>query len=296
MHDGKGCESSNLYSFPNFNFSSQLSTHCINSRFWFYFSYHAGVLLTLREHVLSCQLKLYESILQKNHDMADGFLKLREMSNKYVRSILDESDAILYSNYQMIYTVGEQLRPDGGSLRWNVAQAVLKHVSPHMKRLWKTYGDEMIEFNDTHSDRDDIFKPCRILNETIFEQLKSALVEDFLEGRLDINFPEIVQATKDHLRSVLMQSVDGSMALQLHEFPTQRDTVLILSGLLRFEVLKLILTKRWRVNYGVNVEGRRQMAIPFRAKDCPNECSEFGHTDVAICYTLLSYYYSGKFQ
>ena len=37
----------------------------------------------------------------------------------------------------------------------------------------------------------------------------------------------------------------------------------------------------------------RNMAIPFRAKDIPMERTEFGHVDVAILFTLLSYYYSG---
>lgn len=35
------------------------------------------------------------------------------------------------------------------------------------------------------------------------------------------------------------------------------------------------------------------MAIPFRAKDVPSERSEFGHSDVAIILTCLSYYESG---
>lgn len=35
------------------------------------------------------------------------------------------------------------------------------------------------------------------------------------------------------------------------------------------------------------------MAVPFRAKDVAAERAEFGHPDVAIVLTLLSYYYSG---
>lgn len=52
-------------------------------------------------------------------------------------------------------------------------------------------------------------------------------------------------------------------------------------------------TLRWRVNYGVNPTGYRRMAVPFRAKDVAAERAEFGHPDVAIVLTLLSYYYSG---
>lgn len=76
----------------------------------------------------------------------------------------------------------------------------------------------------------------------------------------------------------------------------EQNILLILRGLLRFDVLKLVLTKRWRVNYGVNVKSARKMAVPFKAKDVAAENTEFGHPDLAICLTHLSYYYSGKLR
>lgn len=230
--------------------------------------------------------------------MAKDFLNLSKRINEDVRNILDESDAILQPKYQLIYTVGKQSSPDGGELRWTIAQAILKRVPGHMKRLWTEYGNEKIEFMEKSIDRDDEFTSCRILDENIFEQLKSALIDDFLEGRFDIDFPEIVAATKNDLRSLLTHTMLDSAAYEVIDGFSSKEkaTILILGGLLRFEVLKLVLKKRWRVNYGVNVNGRRKMAIPFRAKDFPADMSEFGHSDVAICYTLLSYYQSGKFS
>ena len=68
---------------------------------------------------------------------------------------------------------------------------------------------------------------------------------------------------------------------------------LILRGLLSFDCLFIVLQKRWRVDYGVNSNGKRKMAVPFRGKDCPAEKAEFGHPDVAILFTILSYYYEG---
>lgn len=83
----------------------------------------------------------------------------------------------------------------------------------------------------------------------------------------------------------------------INYFPqTKREIFLILSGLLRFKVLKLVLIRRWRVNFGVNEKGTRRMAIPFKAKDVAAEMIEFGHPDLAICLTQLSYYYSGSFS
>ena len=36
----------------------------------------------------------------------------------------------------------------------------------------------------------------------------------------------------------------------------------------------------------------RLMAVPFRAKDVAADRTEFGHPDVALVLTQLSYYYS----
>lgn len=228
--------------------------------------------------------------------MAQGILSVLKWSNQNVRNILDESDAILQPKYQLVYTVGNQRPADGAQLRWTIAQAVLKRVPSHMKQLYDEYGKSHIEFDDTCvEDRTDEFTPCRILDGNMFELLKANLIDDFLNGKLDIDFPDIVSTKKDALRDVLTNKVvDRSSFEVVGNFSlNEQNTILILSGLLRFEVLKLILTKRWRVNYGVNVNGRRKMAVPFKSKDIPVENSEFGHPDVAVCFTLLSYYYSG---
>ena len=71
---------------------------------------------------------------------------------------------------------------------------------------------------------------------------------------------------------------------------------LIIRGLLSSEVMLLVaLKKRYRVNYGVNPSAsfNRLMAVPFRAKDVVADRTEFGHPDVALVLTQLSYYYSG---
>lgn len=35
------------------------------------------------------------------------------------------------------------------------------------------------------------------------------------------------------------------------------------------------------------------MAVPYKAKDVPDQRADFGHVDVAISLTCLNYYYSG---
>lgn len=255
--------------------------------------------MTVPEYSLSFQLKLYESINKKDFKLANGFLNVLNMINANVRNVLDESDEILKPKYQLIYTVGKQV--NGDELRWNVIQAVLKRVPGHMERLWTEYGDEKIEFDEKYCEKYDVFPPCRILDECVFEKLKLALIDDFLEGRLDIDFPRVIADTKESIRSLLTQKhLDPAAFKIIEDFTSSKqslsDTIMILNGLLRFEILKLALMRRWRVNYGVDENGRRKMAIPFRGKDFAAESTEFGQLDVAICFTQLSYYYSGNFQ
>lgn len=239
---------------------------------------------------------------------AQQFIEAHQWINQNVRNILDESDAILHAKYQLIYTVGNKLPIDGRSQRWFVIQALLKRVPSHMKRLYLEHGEKFVEFNIDYINngnvygapkvdyRDDVFTPCRILDESIFSLLKEALVEDFLNAKTEIRFPAIVASVKSKLRIILTKQESDKQIFEsiLGAFDgTEQNTVLIVRGLLRFEVLKLVLTKRWRVNYGVNERGRSKMAIPFKAKDVAAEQTEFGHADVAICLTQLSYYYSG---
>ncbi len=69
----------------------------------------------------------------------------------------------------------------------------------------------------------------------------------------------------------------------------------ILRGLLTYEVLYVVLSKRWKVEYGVNETSKRGLlqAVPYRAKDVPAPRAQFAHVDIFIGLTTLSYYYSG---
>jgi hypothetical protein len=85
---------------------------------------------------------------------------------------------------------------------------------------------------------------------------------------------------------------------QHHEGSTSNNStvlkpILLLRGLLGHGVLLTVLKeKRWRVDYGLDVS-RSMLAVPYRAKDSPSHRAEFGHTDIAICLTCLTYYYEG---
>jgi len=54
----------------------------------------------------------------------------------------------------------------------------------------------------------------------------------------------------------------------------------------------MTLKKRWNVQYGLHAS-RDPIAVPFLAKGIPSEQAEWGHPDVAILFTCLSFYYDG---
>ncbi|KAL8684775.1 MAG: hypothetical protein Q9224_006139, partial [Gallowayella concinna] len=71
-----------------------------------------------------------------------------------------------------------------------------------------------------------------------------------------------------------------------------RQQLLLLRGLLIHRILLMGLSKRWNVQYGIHPL-RDPIAVPFRSKGIPSDQAEFGHPDVSIILTCLSFYYAG---
>lgn len=69
-------------------------------------------------------------------------------------------------------------------------------------------------------------------------------------------------------------------------------TLLLVRGLILNRILLFCMKRRYNVQYGLH-PARDPMAVPFEAKGVPSESSEFGHPDVAIILTTLSFYFAG---
>lgn len=193
--------------------------------------------------------------------------------------------------------MGNQLPLDGGIQRWAVMQALLKRVPYHMQKLRKEHGNDCIEFDEIYVEkiRPNAFTPCRMLKDSIYPKLKTAIIKDLFDDKLEITLPEMSFQTVTLIKAFLNKEEGASFEQFSNEFSNDfQNAILILNGILHFDVLKLMLVKRWRVNYGINQRGKRKMAVPFRAKDVAADMTEFGHPDVAIGFTQLSYYYSGN--
>jgi hypothetical protein len=87
--------------------------------------------------------------------------------------------------------------------------------------------------------------------------------------------------------------VSGIVQRQFADRRDLMDMLLVIRGLPAREIFHFLFgTKRWRVDYGLDPR-RCQMVVPHITKDVPPPCAEFGHPDIALGLTCLSYYSNG---
>ncbi|KAG2387820.1 hypothetical protein C9374_001414 [Naegleria lovaniensis] len=256
-----------------------------------------GVLITVPEYRLSFELKGLETGLKTQYMLSRKFIELQEWMDTNCRDVLDESDEILHVRYQLIYTIGDQLSLDADSLRWTMLQRIFRLIKRRAKTFAETFERES-EFHAIDGSYQSEFPHFRLLDRNIYStEFVPTLVQDILDGHAaDINIP----FKKEHRplleRFMTKEEVSQSemdQVQQLYEDTVTWNELLIMRGLFAYQTLFHALNKRWRVNYGVRENSTKLMAVPFRAKDVASERAEFGHPDVAILLTLLSYYYSG---
>ncbi|KAF3121032.1 hypothetical protein TWF594_003462 [Orbilia oligospora] len=256
-----------------------------------------AIILTLPEHILSFKLMRIEKALQEQQEISEPLMACQEWLSKNSRDILDESDEILHIRYQLIYTMGNQLTLEGGRDRWVVIQELLDLVQ-----------EKAIEFSARHpmglevgSAKGVRYRPIRVIDTAIGDQM----LQDVALGLCanDGNKVPSISSKLKFLHSKEKELVlkfisvkDISMEEQnaLFDFCESLKTpLLILRGLIAHGVLLFILRdKRYRVDYGLDRE-RSGLAVPYRAKDRPAVRAEFGHPEVVLALTCLTYYYGG---
>lgn len=251
-----------------------------------------GVMVTLPEELLSMRLMTREK-MTTSPTLAAAVLDLYRWLKNSARDILDESDEILSVRSQLIYPVGGQQMLDGKNDRWQITQAVLQRVNLHVKDLAAVQPSELeLDYSGKS------FPLLKFLRSDVGERLVELLVDDAVNGLVSgLSFDFYSGDTRNavqnfiSLREVSQQDLTV-LAATLQKGP-HWNAVLILRGLFAHDVLLFALQrKRWLVEYGLDPR-RCLMAVPYRAKGVPSTNSEFGHPDVAIILTCLSYYYTG---
>jgi hypothetical protein len=255
-----------------------------------------GILVAQPEHILSLKLVSVEKQLPQAEDgqLAPPLLNLQRWLHSHSRDILDESDEILHVRYQLVYTIGLQQHMEGFPDRWTITEQVLGLVSKHALSLRELFPLG-VEYERGPSGT---FPHLRILHEDAGHNLISWIVQDVMKGLLpNFGFGQLHSGLRDAIRSFISCENVPPAEVQLVKDHAQQTSVwgglLLLRGLLATGILLYAFReRRWRVDYGL-APMRTMLAVPYRAKDVPAQRAEFGHPDIAIILTCLSYYYGG---
>ena len=225
---------------------------------------------------------------------AEEWLALQKYLHSHARDVLDESDEILHSRFQLIYTSGLQQSVEGFPDRWTITQQILGLVNQHL-----SFPSTLVP-HSMECDRDSCgsFPHIRILHGDGGKRLISLIVKDVVDGRIpNITFSHLRPGFRSAIRDfITRKDILPETAKIVEEYAQQNSSwgaLLLIRGLLAHDILLFAITeRRWRVDYGLDMT-RTLLAVPFRAKDVPAPTSEFGHPDITILLTCLSYYYAG---
>lgn len=268
-----------------------------------------GILLTLPEHILSFKLMGIDTLIQEKTAVAQAMANGQNWLVKHARDILDECDEILDPKYQLVYTVGTATQLENSPCRWTIVQEVLELTKTHAIALAR---ESPLSFDIVYT-KETSFPVIRVLREEAGNILVKKVVQDICEGRLAMLPIRLLRHEQvDQIKRFLTKnSIEKDIYDNLmSSCSTMKSQLLQLRGLLadgRSILLFALKEKRFRVDYGLKLS-RCQLAIPFRCKgmstsrfpvynltvtDVPAPKAEFGHPDVVIILSCLSYYYTG---
>lgn len=262
-----------------------LQKECMNDK---------GVLLAQPEHILSFKLMGIERLTSGHYRLASQLLASQKWLEGNSRDILDESDEILDVRFQLIYTLGTQRMLNGQPDRWKLTQEAFDLVDKHVSALQNAHDRLELERRSPSS-----FPTVRLLSTGIGHTLLSLVARDVVDSQLPgLNLTRFdVDVKEAILRFIREHRVIDADCLTIKDSFACDQTVLqelfLIRGLIAHKILLFVLReKRWSVNYGLHPT-RCLSAVPYRAKGVPASNAVFGHPDVAIALTCLTYYYSG---
>ncbi|PNP48136.1 hypothetical protein TGAMA5MH_00793 [Trichoderma gamsii] len=221
-------------------------------------------------------------------------INFQKWLDTHCRDILDESDFTLSPKTQLNYPSGSEDAVDGHPFRWRVAQGLLSMVCEYVPRLRKGFPGS-IEVLETSS----WLPTIQFLRPDVEDELHRLIVEDVAAGKAPFLYREesVNEDTRTTIKRVLSEkNLDKKLfkkAVNSFSRPeSAKKMLLTVRGLIICKILVLCLAKRWNVQYGLHPH-RPPVAVPYMAKGVPSELSEYGHPDVAIILTCLSFYSAG---
>ncbi|KAF1837673.1 hypothetical protein BDW02DRAFT_107422 [Decorospora gaudefroyi] len=254
-----------------------------------------GVLIALPEHILSFKLSGIQQLCDDHIQKATTMIKIQDWLDKHARDVLDECDVSLAVKTQLIYPSGSQTTVDGHPMRWQVTQTLLHLVKDLLSAVQSRYP-KSIEIVKRGTDA---FPLVYFLRKDAENYLIELLVKHVCRGRTPSILPcaEYSAALKKDIEAYIASPTVRTEVVSrvIKDFRDKQQlmrTVNLLRGLFVHRILIATLKKRWNVQYGLHPT-RAPVAVPYLAKGVASPAAEWGHPDVAIILTCLSFYYQG---
>ncbi|KAK4064684.1 hypothetical protein Trihar35433_8201 [Trichoderma harzianum] len=253
-----------------------------------------GLILTSHEHVLSFRLSGLQRLTDDTLKAAKMMINFQRWLDTHCRDILDECDFTLSPKTQLNYPSGSEKTFDGHPFRWQVAQGILSMVSEYIPQLQASFPGSIERLAGFGR-----YPAVQFLRNDVEDELHRLIVDAVAGGRSSILHIEhnLHEDTRIAIKRVLSDKTFDAEAFEKATscFPNPDSTakiLLVVRGLITRKILVLCLSKRWNVQYGLH-PNRPPLAVPFAAKGVPSELSEYGHPDVTILLTCLSFYSAG---
>lgn len=256
-----------------------------------------GILLMQPEHILSFQHMAPEYYIMENPVLGRNLLDIQKFLDNNTRDVIDESDENFSVKLELIYTMGQQQSIEASPDRWHIPQ----HVLGVVRKIASSIADSMPEDFEYIPGQPGSFPRLRFLttraSSMLLEKVANHISTNGVPGLQLSKQPDCIRM--DFERYICKPDITEEDASKFESSSIWTETTKSLIMLLRGLFAKGLLTfvfgqKRWRVNYGLAVrDPATQLAVPYRAKDCPALRSEFSHPDVVIVLTCLCYYYKG---
>jgi hypothetical protein len=246
------------------------------------------------EHALSSKLLGLDRALHKSAETHVGQKLIRGQIwlQDHVRDIIDECDEVIHTKQQVLYTIGHRQPLNAAPIRWDVAQKFLGLIAHYIQK----WGLDHLLLQTAGPSNDGCFPHIRLRSEDGLNFLTQTFIASIQEGYWSI--PPYLKpfawrtATSHGFSERDKEIIQDCNDTTRPEWQTIQ-ALMIIRGMINSNMLLRALTdKRWRVHYGLDLK-RSWLAVPYRAKDLPSPRSEFGHPDVTIIFTCLSYYYGG---
>ena len=183
---------------------------------------------------------------------------------------------------------------DGHPDRWKLVQDLLKLVKVHLEPLRRRFPRDIEVIERSRG----TFPTIYLLTPQVKDALMQLLTDSVVRGEGGIlpiegcSLDELACVNSFLREAQFPKATALKIAGVFKENADARQRLLLLRGLLIHKILLLGLSKRWNVQYGIDTR-RDPIAVPYKAKGIASDQAEFGHPDVSIILTCLSFYYSG---